>query len=258
MGKQWKECQTLFWGAPKSLQMVIAAMKLKDPYSLEVKLWPNLESILKSRDVTLPTKVHLVKSIVFPLVMYGCESWTLKKAECWRIDAFELWCWRRLLRVPWTSRRSNRSILKRLVLGVHWKDWCWRWNSKLATWCEELTHLKRPWCWKRLRAGAEEDERGWDGWMASPTQWTWVWVDSGSWWWTGRPGILWFMELQRLGQNWVTELNWTGSKEKRRVHDVQYTRSLKDSVKMYFDHLFTIDCKYQIKWIYLTCKGLIW
>ena len=143
----------------------------------------NLDSILKSRDITLPTKVHLVKAMVFPVVMYGCESWTLKKAERWRIDAFELWCWRRLLRVPWTARRSNQSILKGSVLGVHWKDWCWSWNSNtLATWCKELTHLKRPWCWERLRAGREGDDRGWDGWMASPIQWTWVWVNSGSWW----------------------------------------------------------------------------
>ena len=113
MGKQWKQCQTLFFGAPKSLQMVIAAMKLKDAYSLEGKLWP-IYSILKSRDITLATKVHLVKAMIFPVVMYGCESWTMKKAEHRRIDAFELWCWRRLLRVPWTARRSNQSILKEI------------------------------------------------------------------------------------------------------------------------------------------------
>ena len=89
------------------------------------------------------------------------------------------------------------------------KDWCWGWNSNtLATWCEELTHLKRPWCWEGLGAGGEGDDRGWDGWMASPTQWTWVWVDSGSWWWSGRPGVLWFMGLQSRTQlsDW-TELN---------------------------------------------------
>ena len=153
-------------------------------------------SLLKSRDITLPTKVHLVKAMVSPVVMYGCESWTIKKAEHWRIDAFELWCWRRLLRIPWTARRSNQSIL-RSVLGVHWKDWCWSWSpNTLATWCEELTHLKRPWCWERLRAGGEGDNRGWDGWMASPTQRTWVCVDTGSWWWTGRPGVLQFMGSQ--------------------------------------------------------------
>ena len=107
MGKQWKQCQALFWGAPKSLQMVIAAMKLKDAYSLEGKSWPWKESIFKSRDITLPIKVRLVKAMVFPVVMYGCESWTVKKAERRRIDAFELWCWGRLWRVPWTTRRSN-------------------------------------------------------------------------------------------------------------------------------------------------------
>jgi len=169
----------------------------------------SLDSILKSRDITLPIKVLLVKAMVFPLVTYGCESWTIKKAEHQRIDAFELWCWRRLLRVPWTSRISNQSILKESVLGVHWKDWCWSWNANtLATWCEELTHWKRPWCWERLRAGGEGDDRGWDGWMASSTRWTWVWVDSRSWWWTGRPGMLQFMGSQRVGHDWATELNW--------------------------------------------------
>ena len=89
-------------------------------------------------------------------------------------------------------------------------SWCWSWNSNtLATWCEELTHLKRPWCWERLRAGGEGEDTGWDGWMASPTQWTWVWVNSGSWWWTGRPGVLWFMGSQRVGHDWATELNWS-------------------------------------------------
>ena len=97
--------------------------------------------------------------------------------------------------------------LHKSVLNIHCKDWCWSWNYKtLATWCEELTHLKRPWCWERLMAG-EGDDRGWDGWMASPTQWTWVWVDSRSWWWTGRPGLLSFMGSQRVGHDWVTELN---------------------------------------------------
>ena len=107
----------LFFWAPKSLQMVIAAMKLKDAYSLEGELWPNLDSILKSRDITFSTKVCLVKAMVFPVVMYGCESWTVKKAECQRIDAFVLWCWRRLLRVPWTARRSKQSILKEISPG---------------------------------------------------------------------------------------------------------------------------------------------
>ena len=144
--------------------------------------------------------------MVFPVVMYGCESWTRKKAECPRIDAFELWCWRRPLRVPWTARRSNQSILKETSLGVHWKVWCWSWNcNTLATWCRELTHLKRPWCWERLRAGGEGHDRGWNGWMTSPTQWTWVWVNSRSWWRTGRSGVLRFMALQ----SWTGLSNWT-------------------------------------------------
>ena len=113
MGKQWKQWQTLFSWAPKSLQMVTAAMKLKRHLLLGRKAMTNLDSILKSRDITLPIKLHLVKAMVFPVVMYGCESWTLKKAEHQRIDAFELWCWR-LLRVPWTARRSNQSILKEI------------------------------------------------------------------------------------------------------------------------------------------------
>ena len=171
------------------------------------KVMTNLDRILRSRDIRLSTKVCLVKAMVFPVVIYGYETWAIKKAECQRIDAFELWCWRRLFRVPLTARRSNQSILKEISPGVHWKDWCWSWSSNtLATWCEELTHLKRPWCWERLRAGVEGDDRGWDGWTASLIQWTWVWVDSGSWWWTGSPGVLWFMGSERVGHDWVTEL----------------------------------------------------
>ena len=126
------------------------------------KVMTNLESLLKSRDITLPTKVCLVKSIVFPVVMHGCETWTMRKAECWRLDAFELWCWRRLLRVPWTARRSNQSILRQSILNIHWKNWCWRWNSStLATSCKELTHWKRPDAgkdWKWEEKGMTEDE----------------------------------------------------------------------------------------------------
>ena len=168
----------------------------------------NLDSILKSRDITLTTKVCLVKAMVFPIVMYGCESWTIKKAEHQRIDAFELWCWRRLLRVPWTARRSNQSIQMKSVLNIHWKDWCWSRNSNtLTTWCEEVTHWKRPWCWEGLGAGGEGDDRGWDGWMASPTRWTWVWASSGSWWWTGKSDLLESMGSQRVRLDWVTELS---------------------------------------------------
>ena len=137
-------------------------------------------------------------------LMCGCES---LKAECRRIDAFELWCWKIPLRVPWTARRSNQLILKKSFLNIHWKDWCWSFKT-LATWCEELTHWKRPWCWERLKAGGEGDDRGWNDWMASLTWWAWVWVSSGSWWWTRRPGLLQFMGSQRGRHNSATELSW--------------------------------------------------
>ena len=141
--------------------------------------------------------------------MYGCESWTMKKAEHRRIDAFELWCWRRLLRVPWTAKRSNQSILKEISPG------CSLEGLRLKLKPHSFGHLMRradsfekTQCWERLRAGGEGEDRGWDGWMASPTQWIWVWVNSGSWWWTGRPGVLRFMGSQRVGHDWATELNW--------------------------------------------------
>ena len=168
----------------------------------------NIDSILKSRDIILSTKVHLVKAMVFPVVMYRCQSWTIKKAECWRIDAFELWCWRRLLRVPWTTRRSNQSILKEISPGCSLQGLMLKLKLQYFG-HKEPTHLKRPWCWERLKAGGEGDDRGWDGWMASSTQWTWVWVNSRSWWWTGKPGMVQSMGLQRAGHDWVTELNWT-------------------------------------------------
>ena len=156
---------------------------------------------------TLPKKVHLVKVMFFSLVMYECKSWTTKKAEQLRTDAFELWYWRRLLRVPWTARRSNHLILKKSVLNIHWKYWCWSRNSNtLSTWCEELTPWKRPWRWERLKEGGEGNDRRWDGWMVSLTPWTWVWVNSRNWWWTGKPGMLQSMTLQSDMTEW---LNWT-------------------------------------------------
>ena len=171
------------------------------------KVLTNLESILKIRDITLPTKVHLLKAMIFPVVTYGCESWTIKKAEHRRIDAFELWCgedsWEFLgLQGDPTSQTKRKS-----VLNNHWKDWCWSWSSNtLATWWEELTPWKRPRYWERLKAGREGDNRGWGGWMASPTWWTWVSASSGSWWWTGKPSMLQSMGLQRVRHDWAA---WT-------------------------------------------------
>ena len=173
---------------------------------LERKSMTNLDSILKSRDITLLTKVRLVKAMVLPVIMYGCERWNIKLST---EELMLLNCsvgedsWEALgLQGAPTSPSSRKS-----VLNIHWKNWCWSWSSNtLGTWCEELTHWKRPWCWQRLRAG-EGDDRGWDGWMASLTQWIWVWVNSGSWWRTGRPGVLQSMGLQRVGHDWATELN---------------------------------------------------
>ena len=160
------------------------------------KVMTNLDSILKSRYITLPTKFRLVKAMVFPVVMYGCESWTVKKAECWR-------------RVPWTARRSSQSILREISPGCsleglmlklklqYFGHLMWRVVSL------EKTDAGRD--WGQEEKGMTEDEMAW---MASPTQRTWVWVNSRGWWWTWRPGVLQFMGLQRVRHDWVTKLNW--------------------------------------------------
>ena len=164
----------------------------------------NLDSILKSRDITLPTKVHLIKALIFPVVVYGCESWTIKKAEHQRIDAFELWCWRRFLRVPWTARISNQSILKE-ISAEYSLDWLML-KLKLQYFGHQM--------WRTDSLGEKslrQEEKGMtedDGWMTSLTQWTWVWASSGSWRWTEKPGILQSMGSQRVRNDWATELNW--------------------------------------------------
>ena len=148
--------------------------------------------------------------MIFPIVMHRCESWTIKKAEHWRLDGFELWCWRRLLRVCWTARRSNQSVLKELnpeywLEGLMLKlklqylgHLMWRTNS-----------LEKTLMLGKIEGRREEEDRGWDSWMASPTQWTWVWASSWSWWWTEKSGLLKSLGLQRVGHDWATELNWT-------------------------------------------------
>ena len=156
---QWGNCHNsdsvklYFWGS-KITTDGDCSHGIKRRLLLGRKVMTNLDSILKSRDITLPTKVRLVKAIVFPVVMYGCESWTMKKAEHRKIDTFEQWCWRRLLRVPWTARRSNQSILKEVSSGCSLEGLMLKLKFKtLVTWCEVLTHLKRPWCWEGLGAG---------------------------------------------------------------------------------------------------------
>ena len=218
MGYRWgnsgSSVRLYFFGLQNHCRWVLQPWN-KRRLLLGRKVMTNLDSILNSRDITLPTKVRLVKAMVFPVVMYGCESWTVRKAECQKIDAFELCCWRRLLRVPWTARRSNQSILKDVSPGCSLEGLMLKLKLQyFATSCEELTHWKRPWCWEGVGAGGEGDDRGWDGWMASPTWWAWVWVKSGSWWWTGRPGVLQFIGSQRVRHDWATGLNWTGGENK--------------------------------------------
>ena len=211
MGKQWK--QWLYFLGSKITAAGDCSHEIKRYLLLGRKAMTNVDSILKSRDITLPTKVHLVKAMVFPVVMYGCESWTIKKAEHRRIDAFELWCWRRLLRIPWTARKSNQSILKEISPECSLEGLMLKLKLQyLATWCKELTHWKRPWCWERLNSGRGEDNRRWDGWIASPNQWTWLWASSRSWWWTGKPRVMhpWGCKesdtTERL--NWIESHRW--------------------------------------------------
>ena len=173
------------------------------------KVMTNLNRILKCRDITLPTKVCLVKAMAFPVVMYGYDSWTVKKAESQRIDAFELWCWRRLLRVPWTASRSNQFILKEISPEYSLE------GLTLKLKLQYLGHLmqRTDSLEKTLMLGKIEGQ--WRrvpqrrDWVASPTQWMRVWVNSRGWWWTGRPGMLRSRGSQRVEYDWATELNWT-------------------------------------------------
>ena len=175
-GKKWKQCQISVSLSPKSLQMVTAAMKLKDTFSLGRKAMKNPDSVLESRDISLLTKVHIIKAVSFPVVMYRCENWTIKKPEYWRIGAFKLWCWRRLLRVLW--KQEDQLILKEihseyslegLMLKLQY------FGHKMG----RVDSLEKTWCWERLSLRREEGDRGWESWMASPIQWTWVWANSG-------------------------------------------------------------------------------
>ena len=162
----------------------------------------NLDRVLKSRDITLLTNVCLVKAMVFPVVMYGCESWNIKKAECRRIDVFDLWCWRRLLRVPWTARRSNQSILKEDISEYSLEGLVLK--LKLQYFGHLIRNWKRSWCWERLKAGGEGNDTGWDSWMASPTQWTWIWTSSRRRWRTGKL-VCCSPWGHRVRHDWATE-----------------------------------------------------
>ena len=179
--------------------------------------------------------------MVFPVVMYGCESWTVKKAEHQRIDALKCGVGEDSWESLGLQGDPTSPFWRRSALGFLWREFCWSWNSStLATSCEELTHWKRLWCWEGLGAGGKGDGRGWDGWMASLTQWTWVWVNSGSWWWTGKCGLLQFMGSQRVRHDWVTELNWTELRGKILIYYKLWEKSstLCDSWQHYGNTLF--------------------
>ena len=195
-------------GGPKITAGSDCRCEIKRYLLLGRKAVTNPDSILKSRNITLPTKVCLVKAMIFPVVMYECESWIIEKAECRRIDAFELWCWRRLLRVPWPARRSNQSILKEISPEYSLEGLMLKLKLQyFGTLCEALTHWKRCWCWERLKAGGERDDRGPD----ALTWCTWVWASSGSWWWTGKPSMLQSVGLQSQAQL----SDWTELMKKR-------------------------------------------
>ena len=203
MGKQ---CQILFWGAPKSLQMVTAARKLKDAYSLEEKLWPTEIAYSKTghyfaKKCPSGQGCGFSSSHVWMWELDCEESWAPKNRCFWTVVL------EKTLESPWTARRSNQSILKEISPGISLEGMMLKLKLQYFGYLmQRVDSLERLWCWEGLGAGGEGDDRGWNGWMASLTQWTWVCVNSGSWWWTRRPGVLWFMGSQRVGHDWATEL----------------------------------------------------
>ena len=206
MWKQWKHWRTIFSSVSKITTSGDCSHEIKRYLLLGRKAMSNLDSILKSRDTTLPTKVGLVKAMVFRVVMYGCESWAIKKDEHWRIDAFELWCWRRLLRVPWTARRYNQSILKEISPGcslevqmLKLKLWYFGHLMQRADSFEKTDDEKD---WGQEERGLTEDEMV--GWHHQLNGHGFVWTRS--WWWTERPGVLRFMGSQRVRHDQETEL----------------------------------------------------
>ena len=183
--------------------------EIKRRFLLGRKVMTKLDSTLKNRDITLPTKVRLVKAMVFPVVMYGCESWTITKAECWRIDAFELWCWRRLLRVPWTARRSNQSILREISPEHSLEGLMLKLKLQYFGHLVQRTDsLKKTLMLAKTEGRTRRGRQRMRRWMASPIHRTWVWVNSRSWWWTGKSVVMQSMGSQRVRHDWATELNW--------------------------------------------------
>ena len=218
-----------FWGS-KVTADGDCSHEIKRHLLLGRKAMTNLDNILKSRDITLPQRSIRLINVMVPIVMDGCESWTIKKAECWRIDAFDLWCWRRLLRVPWIVRRSHPSILKGITPEYSLEGLMLKLKLQYFDHLMQKTDWKRPWWWERLKAGGEGGNRGWDGWMASPTRLTWVWASSGNWWWTEKPGMLQSMEVSKSR----TRLsNWT--EERKCSHRLQFGSTVKKKKKVVSD-----------------------
>ena len=210
MANRWEIVETVadfIFGCSKITANGDCSLEIKRRLLLGRKVITNLDSILKSRDITLPTKVHLVKA----MVIFHVWMWELDYKESW---VPKNWCfWTVVLQKTLESPLDCKEIqpvhpkgnrpeysLEGLMLKLK--------LQYLATWCEELTLLKRPWCWERLKVRREGDDGGWDGWMASPTQWTWVWASSRNWWRTGKPGMLQSIESRRVIHDWATELNW--------------------------------------------------
>ena len=177
------------------------------------KAMTNLDSVLKSRDITLPTKIHIVKAMVFPVVMYGCESWTIRR---WELDHREGWALKNQCFSTVVLEKTGESLgqqedqtrhsWRKSTMNFHWKDWCWSSNT-LAMWCKELTHWKRPWCWERLKTEGEEGNSGWDGWTASLIQQTWMWANSGKWWDVNREA--WCAAVHGVTKSWTRLRSWT-------------------------------------------------
>ena len=184
-------------------------MKFKRCLLLGRKAMTNLDSILKSRDITLPTKVRLVKAMVFPVVMYGYESWTVKKVECWRIDAFEVWCWRRFLKVPCRIRRSNQFILKEISPEYSLEGLMLKLKLQYFGHLIQTDSLEKTLMMGKIESGRRRGQQRMR-WLDGITDsMGWVWVSFRIWWWTGKPGVLQSMGSQRVEHNWATELNWT-------------------------------------------------
>ena len=199
MAKQWKQCQTSFLGGSEITADGDCSHEIKRHLLLGRKVMTNLDSIFKRGDITLPTKVRLIKAMVFPVVMYGCESWTVKKAEHWRINAFYRWFWRRLLRVPWTARRTNQSIQKEISPEYSLEGLMLKLKLQyFGHLMRRIDSLEKTLMLGKTEAQGEGGNRGWEGWMASPILWTWVWPNPGRWWRTGKPDMLQFMGLQRI------------------------------------------------------------